>query len=234
MRLFVGALAFSATFSVAAAAAIMTFDSFTEFEAVSGTLETENFESVSSERNFTNQARRVGDFSLKTDLRSVADLASFNRVLIGPNYPSVFLNAATKNSIDGLSNYAHIGLRNGDVFSMVFSEPMYKFGADFKGLNDGFQRTVFSIDGTVVNISSTPTPTRRFLGFISDTPFTTISFRGAVIDPAGVADSEGFGIDNVVYSNEPLAEIPVPASLPLIASGLALLSVLKRRRKAIS
>lgn len=241
MRVFLLAWTVALLVGQAASSAIMTYDNVTAFLEAAGPTEFEDFEDVPGERNFTDRTRNFGDFSLRTDLTPdpgsdlPRDLASFNRILIGPqaNYPTDFQEAAASNSIDGSSNFAHIGLKETDVFTIVFSEPMYSFGADFKGLNDTYLRTRFSIGGTEYDASVTDGNQLRFLGFVSDTPFTYLSITGRIRTQAPDVDSDGFGMDNLRYSSmpPPTTEIPVPASLPLMATGLALFGLYARRAR---
>jgi hypothetical protein len=62
----------------------------------------------------------------------------------------------------------------------------------------------------------------RFLGFTTDTPFTTLTLttRATVLDNAGVDE---------VYFN--VVPIPLPAAAPLLLLGLSVLGLATRRRK---
>jgi hypothetical protein len=62
-----------------------------------------------------------------------------------------------------------------------------------------------------------------FIGFVSDTPITSISFHN---------DGVGFDLLQVVSSSAGAAGVPEPAPLGLMATGLLALAVLARRRRA--
>lgn len=228
MRHFFGALTIGWLFAVTASASIMTFDTLAEFEGAAGPTMVEDFDGVPGERNFTNRSVQIGDLTLFTDLNSTDDLASFNRVLIGPGYNDLddFQRAASKNSIDRTSNFAHVGIRPGDVFTISFNQPMYSFGGSLKGLNDSIFRTRISVLGQNFVPAITDGPKLQFFGIVSETPFSSISFRGP--------ERNGFGLDNLRYSSlePPSADIPVPASLPLLATGLLLVGAFRRKRNA--
>lgn len=92
------------------------------------------------------------------------------------------------------------------------------FSSSNTGGVDVFADGVFVFNTRILGIGGTGTAVpATFLGFTSDTPFTTISFASPPI-----VFGETFGIDNLRYI------IPTPASATLLAAG-ALFATRRRR-----
>ena len=185
-------------------AAIVTFTDRASFEASAGTVTTQDFESQTVGTNLQNATIDLGDFSL-----SVVSIfgGSFN-----------LIDQSSFNAPNG-SIFAGIGLGDGETMTLLFDIAITSFGADFGGLNDFVQRSQFEVLGDIL-FAPILSGEASFFGFASDTAFTSLVIRG-------LPESDGFGIDNIS-----VAAIPVPATLPLLAGGLGLLALWRRRRTA--
>ena len=221
MKSFLAAILVSAALaSGASAATIKTV--FSEFESASGALDLENFED--NALGSLNSSRDFDGFS--TTLDSNVGFP-FNRVRDGG-----VLNAA------GLSGRnLHVGLKLDETFTMVFNSAIYSFGALFAGVNNGTllgPRSTISINfenGTSLEygatngwLTQTNDFTARFWGFVSASPFSSVTFKG-------LARSEGFGIDNVQWASAPPpTPVPVPASGVLLMGAMVVAGWFGRRR----
>lgn len=130
-----------------------------------------------------------------------------------------------------------MGLTLNETFTMVFDSAIYSFGALFAGVNNGTvgnPRSTVSFnfsDGTTLEygaengwLTQTDDFTARFWGFISESPFSSVTFRG-------LGRSEGFGIDNVQWSSaRPPTPVPVPASGLLLMGAMVVAGFFGRRR----
>jgi len=131
-------------------------------------------------------------------------------------------------SITGLS----IFFTSPSVVTFTFNSPIYSFGIYIAGLGTVLPgSTTFSISNssgfsaalyTNYSGSTTSFDTPLFGGLISDASFSSVSLMGTEI-------GDGIFLDNLYYSTAPTT--PVPAALPLFATGLGGLGLLGWRRK---
>jgi hypothetical protein len=84
-----------------------------------------------------------------------------------------------------------------------------------------FTVTLSTGDSFVLSTPFNPGLDTGFIGFVSDTPITSISFHN---------DGVGFDVLQVVSSSAGAAGVPEPAPLALMATGLLALALLSRRR----
>lgn len=78
---------------------------------------------------------------------------------------------------------------------------------------------------SLLDPTNTLTQVSGFIGFISDTAFSTISITGP--------GNDFFSIDDIYVSGDAvLPEIPLPAAFPLMLAGLAGLGFASRRKKS--
>jgi len=195
-----------ASLPAAAFSATTSFTDRVSFVAASGATSVQDFES-----------QTVG-----TDLRAAPiDLGDFSMAVV-----SVFgldFNIISNSSLNApnATIFAHMGLGDGETFTLTFDSAIKAFGADFGGLNDDLQRSQFEVFGETILAPVQVGQVQGFFGFVSDVAFTSLIIRGR-------AETEGAGIDNITYH---VAPVPLPASLPLLLAGIGLLG-LSRRRKA--
>ena len=178
------------------AAVITQFDDRTTFEAGLGMLNVENFNAYAVDTPFHTVAVDVGAFTLS--MTGPANIAR-NIIDVAPqNFPS-------PNGSPALDIQTNIGV---SLF-LTFDSPIFAFGADFDGFNDGLLRTQIFAAGELLSPSVT-TSGSRFWGFISDTAFTTVEFRGV--------NGDGFRMDDVTFGDA--SSVPTPTVLGLLAVGL--------------
>ena len=197
----------------AQAATITEFTSRAAFDLAVGPTTTEDFNSFVVETPFHTIPLDVGDFTLSMTGTPVTT-SGRNRIDLPPPLFSVF-------DVDG-TNIANVLTTSDDSFFITFDVPTTAFGADFASWNDGFLRTDVVVDG--IDVLTPPVgggSTVRFYGFSSDTPFTTVRFRGL--------DNDGYGIDNVSYLVT--SAIPEPSTLALLGIAVGALTWRRSRRK---
>ena len=107
------------------------------------------------------------------------------------------------------------------TLTITFTSAITAFGADFFSLNNNVPRTYLNVGGTEFN----PLPdSPAFLGFISDTGFTTVTF----FNPLDGGNDDHFGLDNLSYG-----AAPEPASWAMMLGGFgAIGGAMRSRRKA--
>jgi hypothetical protein len=199
---------------VANSAAAATFTVFTDralFDAAAGATSSENFNSVVGEPSFNGSDLTVGDLTLRND-----NTISRGYIDQPPAEFSVF-------NIDGTAN-ANIFTDTNRSFTLGFSSAITAFGADFGGMNDGLQRSVFNVLGDDIFAPIQSGNTVQFFGFISDMAFSSLS----IFDVNDEGD--GFSMDNVSYGTT-IAPVPLPAGGLLLLSALGGIAALRRRNK---
>ena len=195
--------------SFSATASVTTFTDRASFEAASGQLISENFNSITAETSFRSSSLDLGDFSLSMS-GSVSSSSQRNFIDIPPlSFPN-FFNVDNTSHVNVLLNQSSSLLLNFDI-------PIFEFGADFSNLQDDEYRIIINIAGETITPSIGDDGV-RFLGFKSNAVFSTVEFES-------VFENDGFAIDNLSYS-----AIPIPAGVWLFGSALAGLGVLRRRK----
>jgi hypothetical protein len=116
-----------------------------------------------------------------------------------------------------------VGLK---TLTITFDNPQVGFGFDTADLMGSFNVQIFS--GATV-LSNQTFSGARFYGFQdSSADITSVTITGA----AAGGNVIGFDLDNFTYNATPtVSAVPVPAALPLFATGLAGLGLLGWRRK---
>lgn len=237
MRLLPVFAALFVTVSTAALAALVTYEDRSAFIDAANDLASEDFEGFpedEGDRDFDDISSVISDFELQIEKLAGRNVPPGFNVVEVPPYQSPSNSPSMQNAPPDDSAYVLVGLikdnQGGDIFSILFDFPVYEFAADLTKVNDAYVRsdiTFLDENGGVVGqyrpLSEGGDGSTRFFGFISDTPFQTVSFTAI-----NRSFSEGFGLDNVLYTKP--AEIPVPASLPLLATGIALFGVLRGRK----
>jgi hypothetical protein len=190
-------------------AGFITFTDRASFNAAAGLTSLEDFNSFADDISFQTTPLDVGPFSLSTT-GAAANFGIFNLIDVPPIFFSGSFN------VDGTPE-ANLLVSVGSSVFLTFDAPIAAFGADFANLQDFNLRTNIIVDGTALVPSVTTTvatsTTPRFFGLASDTPFSTIEFRGVT---GGLSD--GFGMDNVAFGGSAMA-VPEPSSLALLGLG---------------
>lgn len=230
-KLFLTLAAF-ALFATSASAVPVTFTSRPAFDAATAGSPrfTEGFQGFTADTQFRTAAVNVGgNFTLQqVNLMGVPSTFR-NQIDVPPfefaegqttTYASMFVNA-TETAVD-----------------LIFTNPVYAFGADFFGLqgppgSEGVVLDLFTPGGALFATLSPGPLGSSFFGFVNTSQSELIGrirFRGSVLIPGGLG--EGFGIDNVVgVSPGGTAAVPEPATMILLGTGLAGIAAKMRRRK---
>jgi hypothetical protein len=184
-----GALALGAS---PASASIVQYTDRAAFEAAAGLLTVETFNDFAPGK--LAPLRDLGAFTVSTN--NTAAIASGGDIN-GSNDLSVNLTADANGGLGTLT--------------FTFDTRILAFGADFFSLNNGFvQRTFARVDGQIFN----PLPrSPAFLGYISTTGFSTLSFSNQL----GGGNNDAFQLDNLAYSTP--GSVPEPASWALMLTG---------------
>jgi hypothetical protein len=135
----------------------------------------------------------------------------------------------TNNPSDGFQEYnggggnlKWLGLNTTDSVTYNNTSPTNSFGAYFSGLNGGTLQISFN-DGAsqLITIPVTTNGGAEYWGFTDTTVFSSFT----IADLSG----DNFGIDGVSFNS--VNTTPLPAALPLFATGLGALGLLGWRRK---
>ncbi len=175
-----GALCAHATVS----AAITSYSSRAAFTSAAGSVSTQDFNSFAAQANaFEGVSFDFGDFSALNGVNASngGDITSPGDV----------------NGTTAIAAYLGIG---GSQFSMTFDHPITALGFDANNVADQrFDDFLFNNGAGDVVAVHDPIDQTRFWGFISDTPFTTLTVR-QVSFGAGGTSTDGFRVDDVTYS----------------------------------
>lgn len=193
----------------ASAATYTTYSDRTAFEAAAGPVTTNDLESVPAGSGYDGISLDLGDFSVFADANGNP---ARNKVDDGFRTPETPSYNGTQTADFFLNNSSG---------SLTFAAPIYSIGFDIAFFGNGAASvskvTILGFDflGDLLGNE------QIFFGLLSDTPFTTIGFSATAND--------GFQIDNISYGGAPA--VPLPAGLPLIATALAGLVLVRRRRR---
>ena len=207
------------------AAVVNVYDNRVDFRAASGTTAvTEDFNAEVVGTSFNDGA--------------ILDLGGFTLERTGTvAFGGEIQDGAGAFNIDG-TNFANVQTATflGDLI-ITFVEPIFAFGLDLYDFNNEFSagdptlRTTIWLNGEIggvpfsagVPLTAEPDVSlSRFLGFTSDTSFTSISFV-----PNAGPNGDAFGIDNIEYG---VSTVPVPAAAWLFGSAILGMFGFSRRK----
>jgi hypothetical protein len=182
------------------------------------------------QRSFARSPLDLGNFSLAM---AVDEGARAPRVIRNKAGKRIGVNRVTRHPWLRVnrSKFARVKIKQGVDLVLTFDEPIYAFGATFRGLNnryadlsimlggvDGSTTSLADLTGATspdgaVSLEIEPPKTdlnrnRTFFGFVSDVAFTTITFHGRDV----------FGMDRLLYAgeeSEPTLEAAAPTALPM-------------------
>lgn len=183
------------------------------FGAVAGPLAVEDFESYSTPIN----------------MGTSFAFASFT--VTNSNNDTRLLPGSSEYNVNGTqflyTNLVRTSSVSPGIITFTFDVPITAFGANFFSLNNNFTRTIATVGGVTFD----PLPiSPDFLGFVSDTPFTTLSFSIAPFQ----SPLDTIGIDNLVFSAA-VPAVPEPATWAMLIAGFgAAGTALRRRRRAVA
>ena len=202
-----GSILICASFSAQAIIIGYTNEAAWLSDAGSG-LSSENFDSFGVDTDFSASALDIGGFSVTYN--GTIPAGSFN-------YIDALPASSPNNLFD--SNALIGGVLDGETITFTFDTAITAFGAQFAFLNDFADRSVFEVAGETFQLAQNLGPVIEFFGVVSDTAFTEFTIRGL---PA----SEGFGMDDLMYSS---TSVPEPSIIWLLGSGLALIGFARRK-----
>jgi hypothetical protein len=201
-----------------AGAAIASYTDAAAFSAAAGPLKLETFNDVVGEPDFRTLPLTVGDLTFQ----------GFGDDQAGRNYIDQPHTLEDVYDVDGtaiLNGVTWVESESG--FTISFAHAVTAFGGTFAAWNDGFLRGGMNVLGQLVTPPLTKGNQVRFFGVVSDTPFTQLTFEA-------VTFSDGFGLDNVLYSSAPRPGVPEPGTWALMIGGLGLTGAALRRRRALA
>jgi len=208
----VGACALS--LAQTASAAVITFTDRAAWEAAVTGIQTETFDSVAAATLANNATTTVGSLDVETVVPPGA--GGTTRVEDGANNP-------LGTNVNG-TNYLRFGLDGTPKreVNITFDTPVVAWGADYQfgPLTDPAEVTV---DGVATNFGGRDES--GFIGFISDTAFSDISFRDPFVSVAF------FGLDNL--STATARAVTEPAAAWLLGLGLLGLGGLRRKNAEV-
>jgi len=202
------ALVFIVGMSSLAQAAPIFYDNEANWLAAMQSVTLEDFNSQTNGTPFHTTPLDVGPFTLSM---TGTPSTSFGRNQIDTPPPQF-----SQFDVDG-TTIANVLTRSGDSLFLTFDAAISGFGVNLASFNDDQLRTSILVAGGSTSPVIGPDGFVRFFGVTSDTPFTTVEFRGI--------DNDGYGMDNVQFGNA----VPEPTTLAI--AGLGLLGVGCCRRK---
>jgi len=200
-------LSFTLIFSVFSTQAIATTVMYTDRSlweaALTSTITTEDFNSVTPVAIAANTTSSIGSLSIE----------SFNTT----GFTQINDGSSDRN-IDG-SNFLQLLIDGSPIISanLIFPEAILAWGMDYNQIAD--QTHVTFLD--ITELATGAHNTSGFVGFISDSLFSEVALTDPFISFSAI------GIDNVSY----VSAVPVPAAVWLFSSGLiGFIGVAKRNK----
>lgn len=202
-RIILTALASASVLSLASAHAALTIftDRTAYLSALGGSLVEETFDSILVDTHFRNTTLQFDHFSV-----------GYSGVIRGNQFNLIDAGAPVSGNNPFNSTALVGGVGPGEPLTFALTSPAYAFGGDWARINDTLKRSVFEVAGEQVDPGL---DLDGFFGVISSTAFSTFTVLG-------VAFGEGFGLDNVAISFDPIVDpepVPLPAAGLLFAGG---------------
>ncbi len=192
---------------VSSNAATVQFDNRATFEAASGALTTEGFNSFGADVDLAGSA--------------VVDLGAFTVTGPASGFARIDANGTGSQSVNGTGFIQGIGAA-GSSITFLFDSAITAFGVDLFGINNVSERTQVLVGGDLFSLPVVNLPLASFFGLTSTTAFTSVSFSLLI--------GEDAGLDNVSFGGA-VSVVPLPAALPLFGTGLVVMGFLGWRKK---
>lgn len=238
------AICASLTLSTLANAAVVSeFNDVTSFNSalVGGASTSENFDA------FTESAFTAGE-ELIFDGFGITFDNSFNSNQTAGIFSAATVNSGFGSAINSTNSVAFgesgnlpfadgstNGTGDGPVLTFRFFAPITAFAFDFSDSDPSDSYSVQIDDATPfqLDIDSNLSTFISFFGFVSDTAFTTITFRQTTI---GGGFTEAFSIDNILTNGfstqaEADAAVPAPGIISLLVMSLGGILIARRKRQ---
>lgn len=203
-------------------AAYILFTNRAAFQAATGTLTTETFNSIATDTSFLNSSLAFAGtgVTLQSTGGAQAD------VLV--DVPTYQFNPGAA-TIDGTARVNMGGLLGTSVVSIQFGAPVSAAGFDTVNYDVGSDFSQAFIGATLIGTFPTGNQQTGFIGVI-DTAGATISAIDIRRGPPG-PDGTFNAFDNVSFANAPANAVPAPAGLLLGLTGLPIFGVVARLRR---
>jgi hypothetical protein len=216
--------------SASANAAVTSFNDLASFSAATGSLNLETFNDFQAETSFHTTALSLGGGAFQVHGFG-ANLSSRNFIDLPPaQFIDFDVDGTTiMNSFVAPDTPVFPGptIAPATGFEFTFGAPINAFGFDFAAMqNSPAQQTQIVTAGTTLTPPVQNGNRIGFYGFVSNTPFTTIRFIGLAND--------GFGIDNVRWSNAVTPAVPEPETWLMLIGGFGMAGTAIRRQRAIA
>jgi len=193
-----------------ATAATVTYTDRTTFNVAASPTLFEDFNGFVADTNFV-PAPVVAGFMTVSGSAGATTAFGNNKVDVPPQDSQV--------DVDGTASLNVFTQAGVSVF-LTFSQALTGWGADFHAFNDDAHRTLIFVDGVEVTTELVAGNDTRFFGFVSDTAFTTLEFRGV--------QNDVFGVDNVAGA---AVAVPEPTTWALMILGFGAAGASLRRRR---
>jgi len=196
------------------AATISFSDRTAWLTAISGSIITEDLNSISADDFFTDDSRVLGDLTF----------TSTGNAVVGILFDAIPGRFGANTGIDNTTFLSAAGLTSTSLLTIELSTAVTAFGFDTLNFDSGNEQAEIFINGNSVGFTGSSDGDIGFLGVIDNSAFSTIEIRGA----AGTVDVVA-GFDNISYTT---AAVPAPAAVWLLGSGLiGLIGMRKKSRK---
>lgn len=219
MKLLAFAIA-SASLAAAANAQVAAFADRASFLAAAGTVRTETFNGVAADTSLTNATLGFTGFGVRADDVSGGS-GSFNFVDVLPLAGGGITPA--NYDVDGTTLLSLSVNTTGISVTFTFDNPITAVGFDTRRMQNLSDLVLIGLGGQTVSPPVLP----LFLGYVSTTPFTTMTFT----NQAGASVGDGFSVDNLTFSSS--AAVPEPASWAMMIAGFGLVGTMVRRRRKL-
>jgi len=203
-----GLFAFSPLNSIAS---LTDFIDISSFSSTATTLNTYTFNQFKNDIQLSSSPLNLDNFSVSiggVDESNISNLIDAEPFVNGPF------------DIDA-STYLFLKTRPAIKIIFDFDRPTHHFGATFRDIQNANVRMEFFVEGqNAIPLASFIENDIRFYGFYMSEPFSKVELQSKNFL------TDGFGMDNLMYSMSP---VPLPAGIYLFLSGLVGLGLMRGR-----
>lgn len=200
-------------------AAVAAFTDRISFEAVAGSLITETFNSVAVDTSFNNQTVAFTGFRVRGN-DPLNQAGGNNFIDVVPLETAV---SPQSFDVDGTNLLNAVVFPDGTSVTFTFNRAITAVGFDTRRMQNFSNLMQISVGGQTLLPGVLP----LFLGYVSDTPFTTLTFSGQT----GAEFGDSFSIDNFSFSS---TAVPEPTSWAMLIAGFGFVGAAARRRRPLT